>query len=265
MILSSGNEIVVHDSRGKELWRVPDGGNQTHFFPKDQEYVFVSRNEKLTALKRDTGKVLWERTPADMKIQSTTLLVSIGGKLLLCDGMNRSTIVCIDPATGKTQWDNKIDGERYVEIFEDKRLMTVKEKDRFYAIDIDSGKEKWSQQLTASTKFGNQALSPGGTLYVQMDKTIYGIDADTGKTVSQCDGFGAPGILIPGKDGKTIYAQDNGTYNVMAIDTRSIDEKATGAAREIQDDTRNAAASKPGIEVDDDFVMIDKIRVEKKK
>jgi outer membrane protein assembly factor BamB len=269
-VVSSGNELVVLNANGKELWRVKDGGNNTHYYPKDGEHVFISMNERLTAHKRDTGAVLWERTPADMNMKSTTLLGASEGKLLVTDGMNRNTLLCLDSATGTTQWENKMssgDKNRYVQIFDDKRLLTVKEDDRFYALDLDSGAEKWSVKITPSTRFGSQALSPTGTLYVQMDKTIYGFNADTGAPVSRNDGFATAGALIPGADGKTIYTQDGSTFNVQALDTRNIDEKAGSLVNKMKDDADKANESSPGpkIDVEDDFILIDGLRIERKQ
>jgi outer membrane protein assembly factor BamB len=264
-VVKSGREIVAFSPKGKELWRAE--GSEGYFYPKDRESVFITNNDKIEARDRETGEIKWERPYKDINLNSWPPMGSYGGKLLLTGGRHRTNLVCLDPASGKTLWENAAKDpkeSRYVQVFDEHGLFTMQEENRFTALDLGSGKEKWSMELPPGTHAGTQAATAGGVLYVQVGTTIYGMEAATGKPISQNDGFTTIGTMIPGSDGCTLYVQDNDSLNVIALDTRSIDEKAKSLSTEISNDAEQAGPV-PQVEVDEQYVMIDDVKIERKR
>ncbi len=264
-VVMSGKEIVALSPKGRELWRAD--GDKGYFYPRDREIVFITNSDKIEGRDRETGEIKWDRPYKDMNLNNWPPIGSYGGKLLLTNGHNRANLVCLDPASGKTLWENAAKDpkeSRYVQVFDEHGLLTMQEGKRFKAIDLGSGKEKWSMDLPPGTNAGAQAATSGGVLYVQMGKTIYGVDAATGKPLSQNDGFTTVGTMIPGSDGRTLYVQDNDSLNVIALDTRNIDEKAKSLSTEISNDAEQAGPG-PQVEIDEQYVTIDDVKIERKK
>ncbi|MGV8118652.1 MAG: PQQ-binding-like beta-propeller repeat protein [Candidatus Xenobiia bacterium LiM19] len=266
-IVKSGNDVMVLSPKGKELWKAE--GRNSVFDPHDRDHVFIPSDKKMEVRDRETGKVLWERTSEDMGINVFNILAAMDGKVLVTDNHNRSTLLCMDSSTGKTVWQSKLPQNvesRYVKVFPDSGLVTVSEGDKFSVIDMEKGTPKWTLDLPAGAKVRGEAASPKGTLFVQMDKTIYGLDAETGKPFSQNEGFENPGDLRIAPDGTTVYTQDYGSLKVTAIDGRGLDGKVEQAMKEIrEDDEKGTAETKAEVSVEDEFVLIDGIRLEKGK
>ncbi|MDQ7825381.1 MAG: PQQ-binding-like beta-propeller repeat protein [Candidatus Eremiobacteraeota bacterium] len=260
-IVTSGNDVMALSPKGKELWRA-DGRNSC-FFPQDRDHVYIPKNEKLEVRNREKGGVEWERTPADLGISSVTLHGAHGGKLIVGDGQKSSTLLCLDTVTGKTLWESKAQGdERYVRMFPEEGMLTVKDGDKLQALDMEKGTPLWTLDIPAGAKLGPQALSPKGALFVQVGKTVYGLDAATGKPFSRNDGFGWAGDLQVAPDGTTVFTQEYGTLKMMALDGRSLEGKVQEAVKDVQAEQADAG-EKAKISEEDDFIIIDGLRLDK--
>ncbi len=266
-IVKSGNDVIVLSPKGKELWRAE--GRNSVFDSHDRDHVFIPSDSKMEVRDRETGKLLWERTSEDMGIKVFNILGAMDGKVLVTDNHNRTTLLCMDSSTGKTVWQSKLPPSlesRYVQVFPDSGIVTVSEGDKFSVLDMEKGTPKWTLDLPAGAKVRQEAASLKGTLFVQINKTIYGLDAATGKPFSQNEGFENPGDLRVAPDGTTVYTQEYGSLKVTAFDGRSIEGKVGQAMEEIkEDDESGRSDSKSEVRVEDDFVMIDDIRLEKGK
>jgi outer membrane protein assembly factor BamB len=265
-IVKSGNDVAVLSPKGKELWRAE--GRNSEFFPEDRDHVFIPDNNKMQVRDRETGKVLWERTNEDMGLSVFNILGAMDGKVLVTDNHNRTTLLCMDTSTGKTLWQSKLPPSlesRYVQVFPDSGLVTVSEGGKFSVLDMDKGTSKWSLDLPSGAKVRGEAASPKGNLFVQIDKTIYGLDAATGKPFSQNEGFENPGSMSVAPDGTTVFTQEYGSLKVTALDGRSVEGKVEQAMKEIKEDDGKAEnAPRTEVRVEDEFVMIDGIRLDKK-
>lgn len=265
-VVKSGNDVAVLSPKGKELWRAE--GRNSEFFPEDRDHVFIPDNNKMQVRDRETGKVLWERTNEDMGLSVFNILGAMDGKVLVTDNHNRTSLLCMDTSTGKTLWQSKLPPSlesRYVQVFPDSGLVTVSEGGKFSVLDMDKGTPKWSLDLPSGAKVRGEAASPKGNLFVQIDKTIYGLDAATGKPFSQNEGFENPGSLSVAPDGTTVFTQEYGSLKVTALDGRSVEGKVEQVMKEIKEDDGKAEnAPRTEVRVEDEFVMIDGIRLDKK-
>ncbi|MHC9539800.1 MAG: PQQ-binding-like beta-propeller repeat protein [Vulcanimicrobiota bacterium] len=261
-IVKSGNDVIVLSPKGKELWKAE--GRNSVFDPHDRDHIFIPSDQKMEVRDRETGKVLWERSSEDMGIKPSNILAAMDGKVLVTDN---NTLICMDSSTGTTLWQNKMPQNvenRYVNVFPDSGLVTSVEGGKLSVIDMEKGTPKWTLDLPAGAKIRGEAASPKGTLFVQMDKTIYGLDAATGKPFSQNEGFENPGELRIAPDGTTVYTQEYGSLKVTAIDGRGVEGKVEQAMKEIrEDDEKDTAETKAEVSVEDEFVLIDGIRLEK--
>gem|GEM_PF-2043487 len=262
-IVKSGNDVIVLSPKGKELWRAE--GRNSIFDPHDRDHVFIPGDQKMEVRDRETGKILWERTSEDMGFKPSKIMGAMDGKVLVMDS---NTLICMDSSTGATLWQNKLPENiesRYVRVFPDSRLVTSVEGGKLSVIDIEKGTPKWTLDLPAGAKIRREAASPKGTLFVQMDKTIYGLDAETGKPFSQNEGFENPGELRIAPDGTTVYTQEYGSLKVTAIDGRAVEGKVEQAMKEIrEDDEKGRADARSEVNDEDGFIIIDGIRLEKK-
>jgi outer membrane protein assembly factor BamB len=68
-------------------------------------FLFVGIKGSVVALRRDTGEIAW--TTALPKGSSLVPLVVEGGRVIAISG---GEVSCLDPATGKRLWHNKLKG-----------------------------------------------------------------------------------------------------------------------------------------------------------
>ena len=146
----------------KRLWKY--GDRPLIEFPPifvNGRLYFVNNNGQAFALDADTGKVIWERSVADLNASSPTYA---RGRLYIAT-LVPGKILALDAKTGKTIWNRSLPGRSESSpVVVGHKVIFGCENSQLFAVSTRNGKTKWTADLAGPVKAAPAYRD--GTIYV---------------------------------------------------------------------------------------------------
>jgi glucose dehydrogenase len=216
-----GGGIPPEVARARKAWPTPD-----------HDYA-NTRSTTTSRIRRKNVRdleVAWDASPEGMGSLTTSPLI-IGRTVYLADASG--TVFALDRATGDLRWKSKGTGFNigpFGVAVGNGRIYTLHASDGVTALDLDTGKELWTQRVTPNQStgidiqpqvFGGQVLvstvpiSTGGIYKGGDHGVVYALDAKTGKVRWQFDTVDSPDLW-----GNPSVNSGGGAWYPPAIDTK---------------------------------------------
>ncbi len=212
---------AVDLATGVEKWRFPkEADNKITFFATplltdDGQLLVGGYDNSLYSLDPKTGNEIWSFKDAKNRYISSPLA---GNLHILAPNADRS-LYALD-FKGKLLWTYMTEGEQWAQPASDPNCECVfltSMDHHIYAIDTQSGSEKWPAIDIGGASVGTPAYGPEGTLYIgTFNKEMLAINAESGQILwrQTTDGWvwGGPtlreGVLYFGDLSGSLYAMD---------------------------------------------------------
>lgn len=172
LYFSSLNWIVSLTPSGSERWIVTTRGEyfSSPAFSTDYSKVFVAVEDTVYSLQTSNGSRVWAFSPPGMVgVFRATPAVDDADNVYLGTKADTSSVFYAIRSDGAgLRWQNPIRADLYSSpaIGTDRTLYVGAEGAKLYALDLDTGVEKWSATLLADVTWSSPAISSNGTLYI---------------------------------------------------------------------------------------------------
>jgi eukaryotic-like serine/threonine-protein kinase len=228
----SDHTIYALDAEtGNEVWRY-----QTSFFGSSYSpivadgTVYISNSdENLYALDSETGKELWRFSIQDPSLPWAVFddPLVVGGVVYV--GCTREAFYALDSKTGKVIWRFQASG--WVDsgaaladgtLYFGSRSLDWRDKTYVYAVDSQTGQEKWKVQVELDGVTDTPAVAEGLVFVPTWREGLYALDAVSGQQKWQY-GAGSAILRSPAVAYSTVYVSKDG--NLIALDNGSGQER----------------------------------------
>jgi outer membrane protein assembly factor BamB len=264
--VKADDELFAIGPDGSRRWQA--SGSHAVGFPDDPGRVFTTGSKSLPhpvhehstifhtlvdARDPQTGEKLWENEYDYAKIggyQKGLLFIQEHTKLS-----------AVDAATGKAAWEYPGDRMKDIKAILDDGTLIISDFGKFEALDAKTGAIKWT--LDSKSAHNSSAAYPTsrGSIVVADYDNIYSIDPKDGKVNLTIKMDKTIRDITLSKDESVIYVEEAETGAIHAVDFRTAGE----LAKEIIDTAPPAGESHRGVEVGDDYVIIDGIKLPREK
>jgi outer membrane protein assembly factor BamB len=188
-----GDVVGLDPATGKETWRSRLGEEyqQPRPIAADDRHLYVlagilekdfsTPNNVIAAIDTTSGEIAWrEQRDAGTEEHGITA-ATVGGRLVYTD--YRENVTVRDTATGRQLWTKKISesNRRHFATHED--LVIVADGRRLRALELASGKERWSLATEEFSTFNDPHVLDGVLYASDSVRGMWAVDPGTGKQI----------------------------------------------------------------------------------
>jgi outer membrane protein assembly factor BamB len=264
--VKSDDELFAIGPDGSRRWQAP--GHFLIGFSDDGQRLYTTATRSLphpvhehstifhtlvNARDPKTGEVQWEKEYDYAKIGGFHK-----GLLFVQEHTNLSAV---DAATGKTAWEYPGNTMRDIKAILDDGTIIASSIGKFEALDAGTGKVKWTLESKSAQLSSAAFPTARGSIVIADLDNIYSIDPKDGKvnvTIKMDKGIRD---ITLSRDESVIYAEESETGAIHAVDFRTAGE----LAKEIVESAPPPGESQGVVEVVDDYVIIDGIKLPREK
>lgn len=255
------DDIIAIGPDGRKRWQVP--GSSVRGFPDDPGHVFTTANKDillpdhkgttmhtlLSARDSKTGKKLWEHEYDYARVGGYN-----NGKLYVYEHDN---ISALDSASGKVLWEYPGTQQRQIRVVLNDGTLILSTPGQIEAVDGQTGRQKWAVDAKSLNSDPPAYETADGKILINDRHTIYSIDSASGTVEFRFKMDDEIHKITPTSDGSLVIVEEAGTGLLKAIDFRPM----SAVAEEIIEKTADSGANPGSIQVEDDYVIIDGIKI----
>ncbi|RCX17017.1 outer membrane protein assembly factor BamB [Fontibacillus phaseoli] len=177
----SGEVAALDQQTGNKLWSAKFGPVQSSMTYKDGVLYFGSRDQYVYALDAESGAILWTHlSPSGSWVVSSA---AASDKHVVIGASDSKVVHVFDRSAGKHKFDFKLDSRVFASPVITDQIMYFgsaytdggKERDAFYAVDLDSGEELWRFEGTKSPILSTPIVADGIVFFATLDGYVYAL------------------------------------------------------------------------------------------